>query len=688
MSYTPTILIVDDEPLVCDSLKELLSDQNYEIHTTYTGMEAIEYLNRIKFDVVLLDIVMPGVDGFQVMDHINNENLETQVILITGHASMVSAIEALKRGAYYYIKKPFERGELFKIIKNALDQKRLEAERKRAEVALKKAHDELERQVEKRTAELEKTNVKLKKEIEDRKKVAEALRESKERYRELINSITDFIYSHDLEGRFITVNQGAAKTLGYVSEDLIGHPISDFMLPEHRQAFKEEYLAQIKEKNFFEGEGVSIYLAKDESKHYIEYRNVLVKQEGMEPFVSGTGRNITEKVLSERKVKRLQEQLQRSQKMEALGLMAGGIAHDLNNILSGIVTYPELLLMNLPEDSRLRKPIEAIKESGLRAADVVSDLLTVARGVATAKEVRNLNVIIEEYLGSVEHRKLAAMRPSVIFKTELDSDLLNVSCSPTHMKKSLMNLVTNASEAIEGSGTVTISTANRYLDEPLKGYEDVLTGEYVIMTVSDDGLGISSEDLERIFEPFYTKKVMERSGTGLGLAVVWNTVQDHEGYINVGSSEEGTIFDLYFPVTREEVTAEKEEVPLEDYLGHGEKILVVDDEERQREIACGLLTELGYTAEAVSSGEEAIEYVKERPVDLIVLDMIMPKGINGRETYEEIIKIRPGQKGIITSGFSETEDVKAAQKLGAGKFIKKPYSLEKIGLALKKELLK
>jgi CheY-like chemotaxis protein len=221
-----------------------------------------------------------------------------------------------------------------------------------------------------------------------------------------------------------------------------------------------------------------------------------------------------------------------------------------------------------------------------------------------------------------------------------------------------------------------------------KGYEDVRTGEYVVLAISDDGSGISPQDLDRIFEPFYTKKVMGRSGTGLGLAVVWNSMQDHDGYINVKSSEKGTVFELYFPVAREEVAADKEEVPLQDYLGHGEKILVVDDEERQREIASGILTRLGYNAETVSSGEEAIEYVKEHPVDLIVLDMVMPKGINGRKTYEEIIKIRPKQKAIIASGYAKTKEVDTAQKLGAGKYIKKPYTLEKVGLAVKEELEK
>jgi CheY-like chemotaxis protein len=324
----------------------------------------------------------------------------------------------------------------------------------------------------------------------------------------------------------------------------------------------------------------------------------------------------------------------------------------------------------------------------MRAADVVADLLTIARGVATGKEVLNLNTIVTEYLGSPEHEELEKTHSFVDFKTELNSELLSMSCSPTHLKKTLMNLVINASEAIEGSGTVTISTVNRYLDEPLKGYEDVHQGEYVVLSVSDEGRGITPEDLERIFEPFYTKKIMGRSGTGLGLAVVWNTVQDHNGYISLKSSDNGTVFELYFPVTGEKVADGKEALPLDNYLGHGEKILVVDDEEKQREIAGVLLTKLGYVPEAVESGEEAIEYIKGNAVDLIVLDMVMPKGINGRETYQQIIKIRPGQKAIIASGYAKSKEVDIAQELGAGKYIMKPYTLEKIGVAVKEELKK
>ncbi len=265
----------------------------------------------------------------------------------------------------------------------------------------------------------------------------------------------------------------------------------------------------------------------------------------------------------------------------------------------------------------------------------------------------------------------------------------NILGSPVHLSKTVMNLLSNAAEAMPSGGKITIATENRYIDTPIRGYDDVEQGDYVTLTISDNGTGISSRDVEKIFEPFYTKKVMGRSGSGLGMAVVWGTVKDHKGYIDVVSHHHrGTVFTLYFPVTRKQIG--KEDIPLsiQDYMGNKETILVIDDVEDQREIATSILERLNYTVTSVSTGEEAVRYVKTHEVDLLVLDMIMDPGIDGLETYRRIIAFNPGQKAIIASGFSETDRVREAQRIGAGTYVKKPYTLQKIGLAVKSELEK
>jgi signal transduction histidine kinase/ActR/RegA family two-component response regulator len=404
------------------------------------------------------------------------------------------------------------------------------------------------------------------------------------------------------------------------------------------------------------------------------------------PAVLAVMRDVTERIREEEALLESREKLSRLKKMESLGLLAGGVAHDLNNVLSGIVSYPELILLELPEDSTLRKPIETMQESGRRAAAIVQDLLTVARGVAISREPLSLNDIVRAYLKTPEYQKLLQYHPAVAVETRLEPELFNLKGSPVHIGKCVMNLVSNACEAIEGSGKVVISTMNRCIERPLKEYDDIRAGEYVVLSVADNGAGITQDDLTRLFEPFYTKKKMGRSGTGLGLTLVWNVVQDHDGYIDVRSDKDGTEFDLHFPITRDVLALKTSSIPLEDLCGSGEMILVVDDVRSQREISCRMLEKLGYRTEAVSGGEQAVEYLKDRSADLLLLDMIMDPGINGRETYEKIKKIHPGQKAIIVSGFAETDDVKETMRMGAGRFIMKPLSLEDLGTAVKEEL--
>jgi len=379
----------------------------------------------------------------------------------------------------------------------------------------------------------------------------------------------------------------------------------------------------------------------------------------------------------------LQERIHRLEKMEAIGLMAGCVAHDLNNILGGIVSYPDLLLIELPEDSPMRKPLETIKHSGKRAADVVTDLLTVARGVTTEKKPRNLNVLINEFMESPEYLRIKSSHPDITCEIALAENLYLVACSEIHIKKCLMNLLTNALEAMDNQGSLSLTTRNRTLKEDQRYNGKLQHAKYVTLRISDTGPGISDEDIDHIFEPFYSRKVMGRSGTGLGLAVVWNTVHDHGGTIHVSSSASGTEFEINLPATEELESELPQSVDAASLLGRGEKILVIDDEDQQRDVASTMLASMGYEVVSVSSGEEALEYLRKHRVDLVILDMIMEPGLSGLMTYEYILKIFPGQKAIIVSGFSKNEDVDKAQQLGAGKYIKKPFTYHQLGVAVK-----
>ena len=398
---------------------------------------------------------------------------------------------------------------------------------------------------------------------------------------------------------------------------------------------------------------------------------------------------ITERERVETEKQDLAASLKRAEKMEAIGLLAGTVAHDLNNLLGSLVGYPDLLLLTLPEDSPLRKPLVAIRESGLRSAAMVQDLLSMARRGITSTRVLDLNDVVSGMVKSPEFSSLKAQHRGVRITTNLAPLLLHVHGSAGHLARAILNLVLNAMEAIESEGQVVISTENIYVDTPSGRYEWLAEGEYVSLKVEDTGRGIQDEDLDRIFEPFYTKKVMGRSGTGLGMAIVWGTVKDHNGFIDVRSElGSGTTFTILLPATREQPGAEPREVKLDDLIGNGESILVVDDVRMQGELCVAILTKLGYSAAWVSSGEEAIEHLKQHPADLLILDMIMVPGIDGLETYRQIVETIPGQKAVIASGFSESQKVKEAQALGAGAYCRKPFTLENLAVMVRNELRK
>ncbi|MDY6825260.1 MAG: histidine kinase N-terminal 7TM domain-containing protein [Thermodesulfobacteriota bacterium] len=534
--------------------------------------------------------------------------------------------------------------------------------------------------------------------ITDRKTTEDALRASEQQYRHLVENINEAIYRMDPQGFITYVSPSVTPLAGYDPRDIVGRSFIEFVPPEDQPMLARKLSRLL--AGHTESTETRVY-TKTGDVRWVYSSAKTIYQGGTIVYLQGVLTDIHEKKQAEKETEELQKKLARSQKMEALGLLAGGVAHDLNNILSASITYPDMMLTDLPGDSPFIKPLEAILESGQRAAAIVQDLLTLARrGVSDARVIDLNQNVVSAYLSSFQIENFKALYPDVTIETRLSENLRPVEGSAIHLKKTLMNLIINAAEAIteQENGVITVSTENRNLQSSLKGYEIIEKGEYAVLRIEDNGCGIDEKDLERIFEPFYTKKIMGRSGSGLGMTVVWGTIKDHNGFIDIKSKvDNGSIFELYLPVTRKTPETEKHPLPIAQYTGAGEKIMVIDDSEQQRELMARILEKLGYSPITVNGGEAALEWLTEKtetapdtakkiPVDLLILDMIMDPGMDGLDTYKEILKRFPPINAIIISGYAENDRIRETIALGASAYIKKPFTLEEFGLAIQKAL--
>ncbi len=495
-------------------------------------------------------------------------------------------------------------------------------------------------------------------------------------------SVMTFTWQNSENWPVEQVSSNVLTLLGYHADEFLDGSVlyAPLIHPDDQQMVMDKVTRiEGSKENCFTHEPYRLITRAGEIVWILDNTTVIRDKQNQITHFQGYLVDITTTVQLEGEKKAIEVTLQRNKKMQAIGLMAGGVAHDLNNILTGITGYPDIMLSKLPAESELRIPLSAIKESGERAAAVIADLLTVARGVASTMVSTNLNTLITEYFNSPEGRQVQTLYQQIHFQQILGKDLPGISCSSIHIKKCIMNLVINAAEAIDSSGTITVSTASVVPELQWAKENGLKQIQYILLTVADTGAGIPKKDIDHIFEPFYTKKVMGRSGTGLGLAVVWNTMEDHKGKIFVKSSEKGTCFQLYFPATAKEEAAHTDTTRLKPMGGNNEHILVVDDEPQLRDIASQMLQSMGYDVISVCSGEKAIQYVEQNPVDLLVIDMLMEPGMNGCQTYEQILEMYPGQKAVIASGFADSADVKTTLELGASGFIKKPYSMNQLG---------
>jgi len=478
-----------------------------------------------------------------------------------------------------------------------------------------------------------------------------ALAEAEEKYREIYNNTTDAIFLLGLDedgapGRFIDANEVACARYGHSVETIMGLGPRDLTAPGDREkisAIMERLLER--GRDLFELEQVTAageVFPAEISAHVFSLQ-------GRRTILSVV-RDISERRQNEIEKAQLEEKLIQAQKMESIGRLAGGVAHDFNNVLSTILGYSELALMRMPEDTPFRKDIEAIREAGEKAAALTRQLLAFSRKQVLEVKPVSLNTIMEELRKLLG--KMLGEDIEMIICANAESGVIEADAG--QIEQVVMNLAVNARDAMPCGGRLVIETQDVSLDT---GYTErhpgVEPGRYVMLAVTDFGEGMPKEVLEHIFDPFFTTKERGK-GTGLGLATVHGIIKQHRGHIHAYSEPgSGTTFKIFFPACGKEVAGreEKHEAPLR---GGSERVLVVDDEPSIRELIISTLIPWGYSCDEASCGSEAIRIFKERNVrpDILVTDVIMP-GMNGKELADLLTAESPGLKVVFMSGYTD-----------------------------------
>jgi PAS domain S-box-containing protein len=498
-----------------------------------------------------------------------------------------------------------------------------------------------------------------------RKEREERLKASERRFRSYVDSAPNGIFVTDASGKIVDTNPAMSGITGYSPDRLRAMSIVDLIAVGSEQAGRD-YLNQLCVGGQADGE--LPLLTEDGETRWCAVSGVRLDGDRCLGFVH----DISE-------MRRLQHLASRAERLETAGTIAGQVAHDFNNLLGPVMAYPDLIRDELPADHPARDYLDDIESAARKMSEINQDLLTMGRRGHFTQEVLDLNQVVRHAF-----REIIPRTDTLRCHLDLAADLLNVKGGRAQIHRMLANLLVNARDAVQDIGEISIRTENYYADNTTVAYGRVPKGEYIKLTIADTGCGIPQDIIERVFDPFFTTKSADKKrGSGLGLSVVDAVVKDHGGYLDLESKVgEGTSFYIYFPVTRD---TPGEPEPAHSLTG-SEKVLVVDDDPVQREVCRTLLQKLGYLVHAVDSGEAAVEAVTSYDPDLLVLDMVMPGGIDGTETFRRVREMRPSQRAIILSGYSETARVLEAQRMGAGAFVRKPLTKATLASVVRTEL--
>ena len=514
-----------------------------------------------------------------------------------------------------------------------------------------------------------------------RLQVEDALVESEEQYKLLAENVSDVLWTMDMDLKGILyVSPSIGNLTGFTPAELAQMTLAEMLGPRELEkamgVFREE-IAKVGNGTF---EPITVELdmnCQDGSTVCTESTVSVVYDDGGSPmYILGITRDISER-------KRLEEQLRQSAKMQAIGELAGGIAHEFNNMLTGILGYANMLRLTAEPGTTVHESARTIERAAERAADLTRKLLGFARRGRQRREVVNLHDVIRDVVTLLRQ----TISESINISCELNTDDLVITGDPGQIEQVLLNLALNARDAMTSGGDLTISTGTADIGAGQAPDPDIGPGRYAVLTVADTGTGISCGDLERIFEPFFTTKGPGR-GTGMGLAMVYGTVRNHGGFTTVESRPgEGAVFRVHLPLGMHEglddPTPEADVAP---YAGSG-RILVVDDEDLVRDVARSMLEACGYDVVAVSNGREAIEYYRDHgdKVDLVLIDMVMPE-MDGRECFRALRQMDPDVRAILSTGYGADGEAREVVQEGMVGLVLKPFSKSALAATVREAL--
>src|SRR5712692_9610513 len=609
------ILVLDDDRGMCETIGDVLEQRGFVVQIATEARAGLEIAATSPIEAAIVDITLPDMSGFDVLHGIRKLLPTTEVIFITGHASLTTAIQAINGLAFAYIVKPFEMSHLLMTVEQAVRKQRL----------------------------------------------AQALLDSDERYRFVTENIADAVFLLELDGRIALGNHRAETITGYAQAELVGRAFFSLLPEAGARARLSDVRAGVKVSPFFEVE----LIQKDGARVLIEVHVTSVLKDGQPVARLGVARDITER-------RYLEDQLRQAQKMEGIGRLAAGVAHDFNNLLTAIGGRCYLVLNALTSENPIRREIEIIQDAAERAAKLTHQLLAFSRKQILDPCVLDLNATVT----GIEPLLRRMIREDIEIATALDSAAGRVKADAGQIEQVLLNLAVNASDAMPNGGWLTLATGNVTLDEVYaRTHAEVEPGPYVMLSVSDTGHGMTAEVQAHIFEPFFTTKEVGK-GTGLGLATVYGIAKQSGGHITVHSEPgHGAVFKLYLPRVEEAPGTAEPARPTEITRRGSETVLLVEDDEPLRTLAREILSIQGYTVLDATSPSEALRLadVHPGPIHLLVTDVVMPQ-MNGRQVADHLLAARPGLKVLFMSGYTDAAIVEHGVLEPGTHFLQKPFT--------------